>query len=734
MNAALSEHRRADAGAWNRIAPWLDELLDADPAAHTAELEAIARRDAALAGELSGWLARDGDLRRDGFLERPLQRESGGLEGQHVGRYRITRLLGQGAMGSVWLAHTDDDTTRPVAVKLLHAAWIGGAGTERFRVERESLRRLDHPHVARLLDGGTTARGQPYLVFEAVDGEPIDRWCVARSLDSAARVRLVIDLLEALAHVHARGVLHRDLKPSNILVAHDGGVKLLDFGIARLMDASRAPLPPAELTLAAHGAFTPAFAAPEQVLLRAVSPDLYAVGVLLQLLVGGRHPTSRHGATPLEDLQAIVDARPLLPARSGPQRGLRNIVARALAKAPEHRYPSAAAMADALRAWLGAATRTKSMTMSKPMWMLRLLALGGAALLGGCGGAVGVDDPAYHAAATSGATHLRALVVHAQPPRLASYSIDPSNGALRGPQHSAGTPGGPAAIAQHPSGASAYVASFAAGTVAAYSVGEGGAGLLRIGVPVAAGRGASSIAMHPSGRFAYVTNLHDDDITRFAIDPGDGAARALTPRVAAGAAPTSIAITPSGRFAYVANHDSNDLLGYRIDAQSGALTRSGARMETGANPSSVAIDLSGRFAIVANQGSNDISSYRIDAATGALAQACDRATSDTAPAVVAVHPSNRWLLALNAGSATVSVFAIDPALGCLRASGAPLKVGAAPCAIGIDPSGRHAYVVVASGEIGALTLDVRRGELALAGQRVLPGFGAVALSMAAATH
>ena len=140
-------------------------------------------------------------------------------------------------MGSVWLARRSDGRFEgSAAVKLLNPSLVGRAGEERFRREGSILARLTHPHIARLLDAGVSSTGQPYLVLEYVDGEPIDRYCDAKGLDVEARLRLFLDVLAAVAHAHANLIVHRDIKPSNVLVGTDGQVKLLDFGIAKLLE------------------------------------------------------------------------------------------------------------------------------------------------------------------------------------------------------------------------------------------------------------------------------------------------------------------------------------------------------------------------------------------------------------------------------------------------------------------------------------------------------------------
>jgi tetratricopeptide (TPR) repeat protein len=345
---------------WQRCSALLDELLELDAPARGARLAALQAEDTALAAELRGLLGELTGIERDGFLVgRALGSDD--LAGRSIGAYTLQRQLGAGGMGSVWLGRRSDGRYDGlVAVKLLDLALLGRDGLrERFVREGSALARLAHPHIARLLDAGVAAGGQPYLVLEHVDGEPIDRHCDTHGLGVRARVRLVRDVLGAVAHAHAKLVLHRDLKPANILVTREGEPKLLDFGIAKLLDDGA----DASLTQQAGRAFTPEYAAPEQVDGGDVSTatDVYAAGVLLFQLLAGRHPTAAATATPLQRLRAVAEADPprLSEAVGDDARRVRalrgdldNIVAMALKKDPGERYASAAAFADDLDRYL----------------------------------------------------------------------------------------------------------------------------------------------------------------------------------------------------------------------------------------------------------------------------------------------------------------------------------------------------------------------------------------------
>ena len=368
---------RVDPALWARASPLLDELLDLDAPARAARLAALRADDAALADQVAALLAAQTQIDRGAFLEGaavPAPAPTS-LAGRAIGAYTLERELGVGGMGTVWLGRRHDGRFDGlVAVKLPNLALLNRGGAERFAREGSVLGRLSHPHIARLLDAGV-ADNQPYLVLEYVDGLPIDRWCDHQSLGVRARLRLFLAVLDAVEHAHANLVLHRDLKPSNILVDRDGRVKLLDFGIAKLLADTTGSTEASELTLDAGRAFTPEYAAPEQVRGEPVTTatDVYALGVLLYVLLGGRHPTALPTAAPLERLRATLETEPATlsdvaqrtaadtaAARATTAvrlarelRGdLDNIVAKALKKPVAERYPTAAALADDISRYL----------------------------------------------------------------------------------------------------------------------------------------------------------------------------------------------------------------------------------------------------------------------------------------------------------------------------------------------------------------------------------------------
>jgi WD40 repeat protein len=261
-------------------------------------------------------------------------------------------------MGAVWLGERSDGRfDGHVAIKLLHAGLLRASDLERFRREGQLLARLSHPNIARLVDAGVTPGGQPYLVLEYVQGRSIDETCDAAGHDLAARLRLFLQVLEAVGHAHARLVLHRDIKPGNVLVDADGRVKLLDFGIGKLVDGESTSS--SELTRESGRAFTPLFAAPEQVAGEAVTTatDVYALGALLYRLLAGRNafaaPTVP-GESPSTTQRASDAAAALGAARRARELvgDLDNILAKALRPSPAERYATADAFAEDLRRYL----------------------------------------------------------------------------------------------------------------------------------------------------------------------------------------------------------------------------------------------------------------------------------------------------------------------------------------------------------------------------------------------
>jgi serine/threonine-protein kinase len=276
--------------------------------------------------------------------------------GRRVGPYRVARELGRGGMGVVYLAErVEGGFAQRAAVKLIKRGMDTDAILRRFLRERQILAGLDHPHVARLLDGGVTEDGQPYFAMEYVDGEPLTGYCDHRGLGVPERLRLFEDACRAVQHAHAQLVVHRDLKPSNMLVTADGRLKLLDFGIAKLL-ATEEDTAGSELTQTGMRLLTPEYAAPEQVRGERVTTatDVYALGVVLYELLTGSLPYGPARPGPVEAARAVCEVEPRAPslATRDPRRARRlrgdldTVALKALRKEPARRYASAEALAD----------------------------------------------------------------------------------------------------------------------------------------------------------------------------------------------------------------------------------------------------------------------------------------------------------------------------------------------------------------------------------------------------
>jgi eukaryotic-like serine/threonine-protein kinase len=288
-----------------------------------------------------------------------------------IGPYELLREIGHGGMGTVYLAaRADDEYRQRVALKLIRRGMDTDLVVSRFRNERQILASLNHPNIASLLDGGTTPDGLPYLVMEHVDGQPIDRYCDARRLPIRERLELFLLVCGAVQHAHASLVVHRDLKPGNILVSADGQPKLLDFGLAKLVD----PEVGADQTATQQRFLTPSYASPEQIQGRPITTasDVYSLGVLLYLLLTGHRPYGSETSSAQEMSRAVCETEPTRPsaavlrgseaetraaARSATPRGLRRklngdldaIILKALRKEPERRFASVEGLTADLR-------------------------------------------------------------------------------------------------------------------------------------------------------------------------------------------------------------------------------------------------------------------------------------------------------------------------------------------------------------------------------------------------
>lgn len=286
--------------------------------------------------------------------------DSAALPGNRLGAYRIQKEIGSGGMGSVYLAVRDDDQfEKKVAIKLIRRGLDTAEMLQRFRHERQILANLDHPHIARLLDGGSTPDGRPFFVMEHIEGEPLDAYCRNHKLTLRERCRLFVMVCDAVSHAHRNLVVHRDLKPGNILVTADGTPKLLDFGVAKLLNAE----PAAGRTLIMGMIpMTPDYASPEQVRGEPVTTatDVYALGAVLYELITQEKAQKIESPTAREIERAVCETEPTRPSLAArttgvpwrPDSDLDNIIARAMHKQPARRYQSADALREDLQRYL----------------------------------------------------------------------------------------------------------------------------------------------------------------------------------------------------------------------------------------------------------------------------------------------------------------------------------------------------------------------------------------------
>lgn len=372
---------------WRQVEPIFDRALDLDGPARRAyldqacpdpalraEVEALLRADRISGGFLQGSaesLLGHPDLEQDPALPDEIQ------AGNVIGPYRIVRPLGEGGMGRVYLGErADGQFEQVVALKLIRQGRDSALVHRRFLAERQILARLAHPNIARLIDGGLTSNGVPWLAMEYVEGDQLLAWCDQRALTIEARIALFLRVAEAVRYAHQNLVVHRDLKPSNVLVDAEGGVKLLDFGIAKVLSPGRTepgedPATPATET--GLLLLTPEYAAPEQIRGEPVTTatDVYALGALLYELLSGRRAHQFDRRTPGEMERVICEQDPEPPSTVAlnnagaassrgtlPRRWYQNlrgdldtIVLKALQKIPARRYPTVDALLDDLRAY-----------------------------------------------------------------------------------------------------------------------------------------------------------------------------------------------------------------------------------------------------------------------------------------------------------------------------------------------------------------------------------------------
>jgi serine/threonine-protein kinase len=372
--------------SWLRLRSLLEEALDLSDQARLHFVDALQDKDASLRPELIRMLAEHDRLGTQSIpnaIERATPALGDALQeeialdnariGHDIGPYRLARLLGTGGMGAVYLAErSTDGFSQQVALKVMRKAFGSPTAQERFERERRILAGLKHPGIALLFDGGRTSDGQSYYTMEYVDGEIATEYCYSRLDSVAARMRVLLQVASALAYAHQRLIVHRDIKPSNVLVTTDGRVKLVDFGLAKLLDS------PADATMTQAGTMpmTPAYAAPEQFLAEeiTVATDIYQFGVLCFVTLTGVLPYRGDPAEQLAWARAVTEDEPLTLARAFENsdlarldvaaakkyrhdltRDLDAILRKALAKSPAERYGSTDAMMTDMRAFLDGA-------------------------------------------------------------------------------------------------------------------------------------------------------------------------------------------------------------------------------------------------------------------------------------------------------------------------------------------------------------------------------------------
>ena len=354
-----------DAHRWQHIKAIFNQAVDLPVQAQSPFLESACQGDLELQREVEQLLVHHHQA--EAFIEASAIEMTAqvvatqlnpALNGRVIGAYRVVCELGQGGMGAVYLAvRADDQFQKQVAIKLIQAGLHTEQSIRRFRRERQILAGLDHPHIARLLDGGVTEQGLPYLVMEFVAGLPLTEYCRQHQPTLRERLRLFCDVCAAVQFAHQHLTVHRDLKPGNILVTAEGTAKLLDFGIAKLLDepveTDGEPSTPASTGLM----MTPEYASPEQIRNEPVTTasDVYSLGVVLYELLTDQRPFQiSRSASPLEIAQVICDSEPPAPSRQKPSIAgdLENVILKALQKEPSRRYASVEQFSEDIRRYL----------------------------------------------------------------------------------------------------------------------------------------------------------------------------------------------------------------------------------------------------------------------------------------------------------------------------------------------------------------------------------------------
>ncbi len=352
---------------WQRVKEVFSSASGLAGGEREAFLESACDGNAALLGEVRSLLG--AHATEDALVDRPAIAFVAGDPawdgtdpwiGRRIGPYEIVSLIGQGGMGGVYRARrVDAEYEKEVAIKLVPGGFQASYVLQRLRAERQILANLEHPNIARLVDGGATDQGSPYLVMELVEGEPLDRYAAAHGLSVRERLRLFRDVCAAVSYAHQRLVVHRDLKPGNILVTADGTVKLLDFGIAKLLQPPFSDAAAATVTV--MHALTPGYSSPEQLLGKPITTasDVYSLGVVLYVLLTGRSPYRDTLDTAEGAIHAVCETEPTRPSMAAREastagagsinRDLDAIILRALRKEPERRYTSVDQLSEDVR-------------------------------------------------------------------------------------------------------------------------------------------------------------------------------------------------------------------------------------------------------------------------------------------------------------------------------------------------------------------------------------------------
>ena len=309
-----------DAKTWARVKDIFSAIVDLDEDGRRKFLDDNCNGDMEIRSEVEALLrSNDED---QAFIENPAFSVSDAIDSdvepstnKLIGHYRVVREIGRGGMGTVFLATRDDgEFQQDVAIKVVSSAFLGRESLRRFRQERQILARLNHPNIAHLFDGGVTDEGLPYLVMEYVDGDPIIEYADVNELSTDERLKIFLKICRALAYAHGNLIVHRDIKPSNIFVTVDGEPKLLDFGLAKILDIESDDVK----TASNFRALTPAYASPEQI--RGEPPntssDIYSLGVVLYELLTGTRPYSYDSARLEKMMQIVSGSGPLPPSEA----------------------------------------------------------------------------------------------------------------------------------------------------------------------------------------------------------------------------------------------------------------------------------------------------------------------------------------------------------------------------------------------------------------------------------